>query len=99
MRGRPGRLTETIIGAAIEVHRMLGPGSHESTYQAYLLYDVDPFDGHSRSAQCRQNLLVDLVCPAHSVEPWKQPDMIDDGMAAFAVRARVAGAAENESGW
>ena len=34
------RLTETIIGEAIEVHRMLGPGLLESTYQACLLYEL-----------------------------------------------------------
>ena len=32
----PKKITETIIGAAIEVHRHLGPGLLESTYQACL---------------------------------------------------------------
>jgi GxxExxY protein len=34
------RLTETIIGAAISVHRELGPGLLESTYEACLFYEL-----------------------------------------------------------
>lgn len=34
------RLTETIIGAAIAVHRELGPGLLESAYEACLAYEL-----------------------------------------------------------
>ena len=34
------KTTETIIGAAIEVHRHLGPGLLESTYEACLAYEL-----------------------------------------------------------
>jgi GxxExxY protein len=34
-------ITKTIIGAAIEVHRTLGPGLMESTYEACLFYELD----------------------------------------------------------
>ena len=34
------RVTEEIIGAAIEVHRALGPGLLESAYQACLFFEV-----------------------------------------------------------
>lgn len=33
-------ITETIIGAAIKVHRELGPGLLESTYEACLAYEI-----------------------------------------------------------
>jgi GxxExxY protein len=33
-------LTDTIIGAAIEVHRHLGPGLLESAYQTCLMYEL-----------------------------------------------------------
>lgn len=33
-------LTEQIIGAAIEVHRILGPGLLESAYEACLCYEL-----------------------------------------------------------
>ncbi len=34
------KLTEKIIGAAIDVHRALGPGSLESAYQECLLFEL-----------------------------------------------------------
>jgi len=33
-------ITDKIIGAAIEVHRQLGPGLLESTYEACLVYEL-----------------------------------------------------------
>ena len=37
---RLNRITETIIGASIDVHRELGPGLLESAYEACLAYEV-----------------------------------------------------------
>ena len=34
-------LTKSIIGAAIEVHKVLGPGLLESTYEACLFYELN----------------------------------------------------------
>jgi GxxExxY protein len=34
-------ITEQIIGCAIEVHRQLGPGLLESTYEACLLFELE----------------------------------------------------------
>jgi GxxExxY protein len=34
-------ITKNIIGAAIEVHRTLGPGLLESTYEACLFYEIE----------------------------------------------------------
>lgn len=34
------KLSNTVIGAAIEVHRALGPGLLESTYEACLAYEL-----------------------------------------------------------
>ncbi len=34
------QITEAIIGAAIEVHRNLGPGLLESTYEICLIYEL-----------------------------------------------------------
>jgi len=36
----PNKITEMIIGAAIEVHRHLGPGLFESTYQECLAQEM-----------------------------------------------------------
>jgi GxxExxY protein len=35
------QLTEPVIGAAIEVHRVLGPGLLESVYERCLSYELD----------------------------------------------------------
>jgi GxxExxY protein len=35
-----GGVTEQIIGAAIAVHRVLGPGLLESVYEAYLAHEL-----------------------------------------------------------
>jgi len=34
------KITETIIGAAIDVHRALGPGLLESAYEACMVYEL-----------------------------------------------------------
>lgn len=39
-------LTEKIIGAAIEVHRQLGPGLLESTYETCLAYELEQLGLH-----------------------------------------------------
>ena len=38
--GESNSLTSKIIGAAIEIHRALGPGLLESAYQACLMYEL-----------------------------------------------------------
>lgn len=37
---RLNRITETIIGAAIGIHKALGPGLLESAYEACMVYDL-----------------------------------------------------------
>ncbi len=39
-RENPDQITESIIGAAIEVHRALGPGLLESAYEACLTFEL-----------------------------------------------------------
>jgi GxxExxY protein len=37
---RANRITEGVIGSAIDVHRALGPGLLESAYEACLAYEL-----------------------------------------------------------
>jgi len=67
------QLTEEIIGAAIEVHRNLGPGLLESTYEACLSFELaerklnleaqkplpEIYKGTQLDAGYRQDLLVE----------------------------------------
>ena len=45
------KLTEQVIGAAIEVHRILGPGLLESVYEECLCYELGPRGGLSYARQ------------------------------------------------
>ena len=38
--GEINNISKAIIGSAIEVHRVLGPGLLESTYEACLVYEL-----------------------------------------------------------
>ena len=67
------RITEKIIGAAMKVHTLLGPGLLESTYQACLFRELEKqgcsvlkevvlsvvYDGETIDAGYRLDLLVD----------------------------------------
>ncbi len=37
-------LTQKVIGCAIEVHKQLGPGLLESSYESCLLYELEQSD-------------------------------------------------------
>ena len=47
---RLNKITEKIIGVAINVHRALGPGLLESAYEACMVYDIVQASTNSSSA-------------------------------------------------
>ena len=49
-------LTEQVIGAAIEVHRVLGPGLLETIYEQALVVELG-----LRGIECRRQVEVDVV--------------------------------------
>ncbi|MBU3917175.1 GxxExxY protein [bacterium] len=57
-------LTEKIIGAAIKVHRTLGPGFLESVYQAALAYELEkaniPFEKEKSLPVVYEEIFLDL---------------------------------------
>jgi len=58
------KLTETIIGCAIKVHRNLGPGFLESVYQAALAYELQkagiPFEKEKPLPVPYKDIIVDV---------------------------------------
>jgi GxxExxY protein len=77
-------VTESIIGCAIEVHRVLGPGLLESAYEACLVHELQqnkhqvlrqvalPLNYKGMSIDCayRLDLLIDdsVICELKSVD-------------------------------
>lgn len=59
-------LTGKIIGAAIEVHRILGPGLLESVYEEALCHEL-----HLRGLQCERQTEVDVVYKGHVIKGQK----------------------------
>lgn len=66
-------LTHEIIGAAIEVHRSLGPGLLESTYESCLAYEL-----LTRGIPFRQQVELPVVYKGHLVECGYRIDLLVD---------------------
>jgi len=49
-------ISEKIIGAAIEVHRILGPGLLESVYEEALCHELDARNSHKKKVDCFRNI-------------------------------------------
>ena len=56
------QLTEKIIGAAIEVHRNLGPGLLESLYEAALAYELN-----IAGLDFKRQVIVPVLYKGHSI--------------------------------
>jgi GxxExxY protein len=56
-------LTEQIIGAAIEVHRILGPGLLESIYEKALAIELE-----LRGIECQRQVEVDVEYKGHIIK-------------------------------
>ena len=80
-------LTQAVIGAAIEVHREMGPGLLESVYQACLEYELQlrniAFERQVRlpiiykGAIVADELVMDVYFPGHLVVELKAVDKLD----------------------
>lgn len=75
-------LTKRIIGAAIEVHRELGPGLLESTYDNCLFFELSDA-GHTVE---RQRTLP-IIYKSHVLPDAYRLDMIVDGRIVVEVKA------------
>lgn len=75
-------LTKKIIGAAIEVHRTLGPGLLESAYEQCLCQELSNRDlAHDRQ------VTVPVVYKGTKVEPGFRADVIVEGKVLLELKA------------
>jgi GxxExxY protein len=75
-------LTEKIIGAAIEVHRSLGPGLLESVYQRALQHELA-----LRDVEFRAQISVALRYKGASLEPPLRLDLLVAGKVIVEVKS------------
>jgi len=78
-------LSGTIIGAAIEVHRALGPGLLESSYQRCLVHEL-----RSRGVRCEEQRRVPLVYKGLTLADAYRIDLLVEGRVAVEVKATEA---------
>ena len=78
-------LTEKIIGAAIEVHRTLGPGLLESAYEECLCRELE-----TCHLTFQRQVIPPIVYKGHTVEPGFRVDVIVERQVLIELKAVVA---------
>jgi len=81
-RQRLDGLTETIIGAAIEVHRVLGPGLLESAYERCLDYEL-----RERGLNVERQKPLTLTYGKMILDCAYKLDLVVDGSVVLEVKA------------
>jgi GxxExxY protein len=76
-------LTQAIIGAAIEVHRRLGPGLLESAYRACLAYEL-----RKRGFDVQEERPVPLVYDEVKLDCGFRADLIVNGQVVVELKAK-----------
>src|SRR6478752_7299121 len=74
--------TESVIGAAIRVHKALGPGLLESAYQACLAHELS-LSGH----QVDREVEIPIVYRGISITPGYRADLVVGGSVLVEVKA------------
>ncbi|GHC59640.1 GxxExxY protein [Roseibacillus persicicus] len=64
-------LSHAVIGAAMEVHKILGPGLLEASYQKALLHEL-----HLRSIPCRCEVLLPITYKGLAIENAYRIDIL-----------------------
>ena len=78
-------ITGQIIGAAIRVHRKLGPGLLESAYEACLAYELEKL-----GLQVQRQKAVPLVYEKVKLECGFRADLVIDGRVVVEVKCKEA---------
>ena len=75
-------VTSKIIGAAIEVHRELGPGLLESAYLACLAYELQ-----TRQMRVEQQISVPVVYKGIKLNPGYRLDMVVENLVVAELKS------------
>jgi GxxExxY protein len=78
-------ITSQIIGAAIKVHRRLGPGLLESAYEACLAYELQELRFHVQRQKA-----VPLVYETVQLECGFRADLVVDGRVVVEIKCKKA---------
>jgi GxxExxY protein len=85
---RQNELSRQVIGAAIEVHRELGPGLLESTYEECLAHEF-----HLRNVPFERQKVVPVAYKGLTLDCGFRVDLLVDGLVVVELKAvdRLAG--------
>jgi GxxExxY protein len=78
-------ITSLIIGAAIKVHRKLGPGLLESAYEACLAYELEKL-----GLQVQRQKAVPLIYGTVKLECGFRADLVVDGRVVVEIKCKEA---------
>ncbi len=76
------KVTEEVIGAAIDVHRELGPGLLESAYEACLIYEL-----HARSLSVERQKPLPVVYRGIKLDCGYRIDLLVDGCVVVELKS------------
>ena len=79
------QLTQAIIGAAIEVHKRLGPGLLESAYRACLTHEL-----RKRGFDVREEKPVPVIYDEVQLECGFRADLLVNGQVVVELKAKTA---------
>ena len=80
-----GDLTPQIIGAAITIHRRLGPGLLESAYEACMAYEIDKL-----GLRVERQKAVPLIYQRVKLECGFRADLVVEGRVALELKCKEA---------
>jgi len=76
-------LTQEIIGAAIEVHKRLGPGLLESAYRVCLAYEL-----RKRGIEVEEERVIPVVYDEVKLECGFRADLVVNGQVVVELKAK-----------
>ena len=82
---KPNQFTEKIIGAAIKIHRKLGPGLLESAYEACLAYELEQL-----GLRVERQKPVPLVYEAVKLDCGFRADLVVEDCVAVELKCKEA---------